>query len=122
MEYIIGTAMQDVLSYGNVTLDVSAHPTTLIPGPIEKISVINSRIEYGGHPNLHPAVRTTFHNTVSLMQISQAFRERFAAIECLRDVAGIDARKLKRDLGANREHGRAHLRGILVQELVGRDD
>ena len=64
------------------------------------------------------SVRTALHDHVALGQILQNFREPLSAIERRGDLVGVGARKLKEDVGADSHDGGAHLRRILLQELI----
>ena len=64
-------------------------------------------------------MRAALDHHVALGQVLQNLGQTFAAIERRGDLVGVDARKLKEDVGADRHDRRAHLRRILFQELVG---
>ncbi len=57
-----------------------------------------------------------------LRQVLQPFAQRLPAIEGLGNLRGIGARKLKKDVGADGKDRGTHLRRVLIEKLVGRDD
>ncbi len=58
-----------------------------------------------GTSDFQRAIRSAFHNCVPLVEIPQTLGEGVAAIECLCDLRGIGARKLKENVRAHGENG-----------------
>jgi len=65
---------------------------------------------------------TRFHDHVSAGQVLQKFLQRLPAIERIRDLIRVRARQLEKRYGCQRRESRPACPGILIEELVRRND
>src|SRR5438270_8410113 len=105
----------------NVAFNVRPDTPPMKSGTVHEVRVIGGGLMHGRDTRFSPTLVNTFHNEVPLREVLQSFRQGFAAIKRLGDLAGVGARKLKEGVGGNREDRGPHLGGILVQELIRRD-
>src|SRR6266481_1323771 len=122
MKNVVGLAMRQFMAFRNIPFYMGTHATAHVPRPIEEIGVIRVHNLHRWNQDFHPPFRAAFHDAMTLRQIFQAICERSTAIKSLCDQAGIRTRQLEENVGMDREDSGAHLRRVLVQELVGRND
>src|SRR6266404_9287279 len=94
IEHLVGFLEEGCLASGDVALDVRPYFPPRIARTIYEIGRIHGRLSDRRDSHFLPAIRTGFHNTVSLRKILQVFSERLSAVECLRHLRGILARQL----------------------------
>src|SRR5260370_29135019 len=59
------------------------------------------------------------HYQISLWQVLKDFGQMFSAVQRCGHLVGITAGKLKKDVSADSHDRRAHLRRVLIEELIG---
>src|SRR5579863_2700065 len=122
MEHLIRTAARGCLALRDVAVDVGADSSSRVAGTVQEVGVIDIGLPDRGNANFHPTLRSAFYDTMPLRQVLQPFGQRLPAVEGLGNLRGVGARKLEKDMNADGKDGGTHLRRVLIEKLVGRDD
>lgn len=106
----------------DLRFDIRAAARPACPRASEEIGAVGLRVSDRGNHGFAPTLMPGFHDHVPSRQVLQNFRKRLPAIERRRDLLRIGTRELKKDMGSDGKDRGAHLRGVLIEELVCRRD
>src|ERR1039458_3591391 len=121
IEDLIGCLCEGGVALDNFALDLLPGPRPLCARSIEQIVEVHPWVIDRGDAKLLPGVGSGLHYEVPLREVLQPFRKRLAAVEHLGDLACVSGRQLEEAMVSDRENRRAHLRRVLIEELIGRD-
>src|ERR1035441_7227682 len=122
IEHLLGPAVGLLLALAYLGFDVRPPSGPPCPAAVVQVGMVAARIGDVGHQYFLGAVAAAFDDHAPLGQVLQQFGEALAAVERVGHLVGVDAGKLKERVRADGHDGGAHLRRILLQELVGRND